>query len=148
MRRPASQNKRVGVLQMAFRARKVFGTFEKRAPGHVLLCFQVTDWHSTTSKQSVLWTLSMFVTRFDMTSLFIVGLSKLIPKPSIFVWQRTVFMSLSHSNFVCPLFTSEISFDFLKSSKLHDFLTLVGGEWGSERLVCKIITKCTSYTEK
>jgi len=29
---PALQNKRVGVLRMAFRARKVPGTFEKRAP--------------------------------------------------------------------------------------------------------------------
>ena len=29
----ALQNKQVGVLRMAFRARKVFGTFEKRAPG-------------------------------------------------------------------------------------------------------------------
>ena len=27
------QNKQVGVLQMAFRARNVFGTLEKRAPG-------------------------------------------------------------------------------------------------------------------
>ena len=33
MKRPALQNKQVGVLRMAFRARKVFGTFEKRAPG-------------------------------------------------------------------------------------------------------------------
>ena len=32
-KRPPSQNKRVGVLRMTFRARKVFGTFEKRAPG-------------------------------------------------------------------------------------------------------------------
>ena len=32
MKRPALQNKRVAVLQMAFRARNVFGTFEKRAP--------------------------------------------------------------------------------------------------------------------
>ena len=32
MKRPALQNKRVGVLRMAFRARKVFETFEKRAP--------------------------------------------------------------------------------------------------------------------
>ena len=32
MKRPASQNKRIGVLPMAFRARKVFGTFEKRTP--------------------------------------------------------------------------------------------------------------------
>ena len=33
MKRPASQNKRGGVLRMAFQVRKVFGTFEKRAPG-------------------------------------------------------------------------------------------------------------------
>ena len=33
MKRQALQNKQVGVLRMAFRARKVFGTFEKRAPG-------------------------------------------------------------------------------------------------------------------
>ena len=33
MKRPALQNKQAGVLRMAFRARKVFGTFEKRAPG-------------------------------------------------------------------------------------------------------------------
>jgi len=32
MKRPASQNKRGGGLRMAFRVRKVFGTFEKRAP--------------------------------------------------------------------------------------------------------------------
>ena len=32
MKRPALQNKRVGVLRMAYRARKVFGSFEKRAP--------------------------------------------------------------------------------------------------------------------
>ena len=32
MKRQALQNKQVGVLRMAFRARKVFGTFEKRAP--------------------------------------------------------------------------------------------------------------------
>ena len=30
------QNKQGGVLQMAFRARKVFGTFEKRSPGHIV----------------------------------------------------------------------------------------------------------------
>ena len=30
MKRPALQNKRVGVEGMAFRARKLFGTFEKR----------------------------------------------------------------------------------------------------------------------
>ena len=33
IKKPALQNKRVGVLQMAFWARKVFGTFEKEAPG-------------------------------------------------------------------------------------------------------------------
>ena len=33
MKRPALQNKQVVVFRMAFRARKVFGTFEKRAPG-------------------------------------------------------------------------------------------------------------------
>ena len=32
MKRPALQNKRVGVLRMAFRAQKVVGTFEQRAP--------------------------------------------------------------------------------------------------------------------
>jgi len=32
MKRPALQNKRLGVLRMAFRAQKVFGTFEQRAP--------------------------------------------------------------------------------------------------------------------
>ena len=36
MKRPALQNKQVGVLRMAFRARKVFGTFEKRTPGEFL----------------------------------------------------------------------------------------------------------------
>ena len=36
MKRPALQNKRVGVLRMALRAWKVFGTFEKRAPGVIL----------------------------------------------------------------------------------------------------------------
>ena len=33
MERPPLQNKRVGVLRIAFQARKSFGTFEKRAPG-------------------------------------------------------------------------------------------------------------------
>ena len=32
MKRPALHNKQVGVLRMAFRARKVFRTFEIRAP--------------------------------------------------------------------------------------------------------------------
>ena len=36
MKRLASQNKRVGVLLMAFRTRKVFGTFEKLAPDPVV----------------------------------------------------------------------------------------------------------------
>ena len=33
MKRPALQTKQVGVLRVAFRAQKVFGTFEKRGPG-------------------------------------------------------------------------------------------------------------------
>ena len=33
MKRPALQNKRVAVLRVAFRDRKVFGTFEQRTPG-------------------------------------------------------------------------------------------------------------------
>ena len=32
MKRPGLQNKQVVLLRMAFRARKVLGTFEKRAP--------------------------------------------------------------------------------------------------------------------
>ena len=32
MKRPALQNKQVVLLRMAFRVRKVLGTFEKRAP--------------------------------------------------------------------------------------------------------------------
>ena len=36
IKRPALQNKRVGVLRVAFRARKVFWSFEKRTPG---VCF-------------------------------------------------------------------------------------------------------------
>ena len=32
MKRPALQSKRVGVLRMAFQARDVFGSFEKRTP--------------------------------------------------------------------------------------------------------------------
>ena len=36
MRRPALQNKQVVILRMAFRVRKVIGTFEKRAPGTLL----------------------------------------------------------------------------------------------------------------
>ena len=34
MKTPALQYKQLVLLGMAFRARKVFGTFEKRAPGH------------------------------------------------------------------------------------------------------------------
>ena len=33
VKRPALQNKRVGVLEMAFRAGKVFGSFDKHTPG-------------------------------------------------------------------------------------------------------------------
>ena len=35
MKGPTLQNKRVGVLRMAYRIRKVLGTFEERAPGSV-----------------------------------------------------------------------------------------------------------------
>ena len=35
MKRPAIQNKQVVVLEMAFRARKVLGTFEKRDPAPI-----------------------------------------------------------------------------------------------------------------
>ena len=41
MERPASQNEREGVFWMAFRSRKVFGTFEKRTSDHQLDLFQV-----------------------------------------------------------------------------------------------------------
>ena len=34
MKRPALQNTQVVLLRLAFRARKVLGTFEKRAPGY------------------------------------------------------------------------------------------------------------------
>ena len=43
MKIPALQKKRVVVLRMAFRARKVLGTFEKRAPGrttNLKCCYQ------------------------------------------------------------------------------------------------------------
>ena len=36
MERPALHNKQVVILRMAFRARKIIGTFEKRAPGSVV----------------------------------------------------------------------------------------------------------------
>ena len=45
MKRLALQNKQVVVLRMAFRARKVLGTFEKRATGLVL-------WHSKPMNQN------------------------------------------------------------------------------------------------
>ena len=35
MKRPALKNKQVVLLRIAFRARKVLGTFEKRAPAHL-----------------------------------------------------------------------------------------------------------------
>ena len=37
MKRPALQNRRVGILLTAFRARKRFGNFEKRAPTYYQL---------------------------------------------------------------------------------------------------------------
>ena len=47
MKRPASQNKRVGALQMAFRSRKVFETFEKRAPGLISGKAHLSGYQST-----------------------------------------------------------------------------------------------------
>ena len=41
MKRPGLQNKQVVVLRMAFRARKVFGTLEKRAPVVLYNCLKV-----------------------------------------------------------------------------------------------------------
>ena len=35
MKRPASQNKRVGEFEMSFRARNVFWTFEERSSGRL-----------------------------------------------------------------------------------------------------------------
>ena len=37
MKRSALQNKQIEVLQMAFRAWKVFGTFEKWAPVNIII---------------------------------------------------------------------------------------------------------------
>ena len=38
MKRPALHNKQVVILRMAFRARKIIGTFEKRARGLLHTC--------------------------------------------------------------------------------------------------------------
>ena len=43
-KKTALQNKEVGVLGMAFRTGKVFGTFEKRAPGRLLDCM-ISVWN-------------------------------------------------------------------------------------------------------
>jgi len=37
MKKPALQNERFGILRTAFRARKVFGTFETQAKGENVL---------------------------------------------------------------------------------------------------------------
>ena len=47
MKRPALQNKRVAVLGMALRARKVVGTFEKRAPDWNLIVRLIGKVHAT-----------------------------------------------------------------------------------------------------
>ena len=60
MKRPPLQNKQVVVLRMAFRARKVFGTLEKRAPG--LCCFAV-DIHW------LQWSLRVFQELMNKTNL-------------------------------------------------------------------------------
>ena len=51
MKRPALQNKLVVVLRMAFRARKVLGTFEKRAPG----CYSYPQRGTGTFQSLLLW---------------------------------------------------------------------------------------------
>ena len=43
MKTPALQNKQVVILWMAFRARKVIGTFEKRAPEICIPCLWIPD---------------------------------------------------------------------------------------------------------
>ena len=43
MKRPDLQNKQVVVLRIAFRARKVLGTFEKRAPGPGISAAEAMD---------------------------------------------------------------------------------------------------------
>ena len=47
VKRPASQKERVGVLRMTFRARKVFGTFEKWAPGQNCIAYA---WSNSSKK--------------------------------------------------------------------------------------------------
>ena len=50
MKRPALQNKQVVLLQMAFWARKVLGTYEKRAPlttKYISFRFHVVIWQTT-----------------------------------------------------------------------------------------------------
>ena len=42
--RPAFKNKRLAVSQMAFRARNIFGTFEKQAPGPEEQCVHLCVW--------------------------------------------------------------------------------------------------------
>ena len=55
IKRPALQNKQVVVLRMAFWARKVLGTFEKRAPGRLEDSGRQNDeklWRKTVHSQS------------------------------------------------------------------------------------------------
>ena len=47
MNRPALQNKRVGVLRTAVRARKVFGTFEKQTPA----LYDERNWETSGGKK-------------------------------------------------------------------------------------------------
>ena len=60
MKRRALQNKQAGVLRIAFRARKAFGTFEKRAPGLKITCnmknkqikVKSISWSASNSRQN------------------------------------------------------------------------------------------------
>ena len=63
MKRPALQSKRVVVLRMAFRARNVFGSFEKRTPDHstgnlMPYSFAISVWVLLRPLQTI-WTLKM-----------------------------------------------------------------------------------------
>jgi len=55
IKRPALQNKQVVVLRMAFRARKVLGTFEKWAPDLYHFIFGITISTYRARQRSVGW---------------------------------------------------------------------------------------------
>ena len=55
MKRPALQNKQVVLYQMAFRARKVLGTFKKRAPGNIMWIQEILHFKSIPFVSSVVY---------------------------------------------------------------------------------------------